>query len=370
MRTILQVQTVQQLMDLIQMEGLSPLDFELFKHHAPDVHYVVLDNDQAIAAYCSLWWNNTPFYPNHQLGLIGHYAAQDAESAHLLLNHACQELASRGCTMAVGPLDGNTWRRYRLLSDRGTEPIFFLEPDNPDEWCDQFRDAGFTPLATYTSALNKDLSQSDPRLHRAEARLQEIGVKVRSLNLQDFQQELQNIHQLSLISFRHNFLYTPIEANEFIEQYSRIRPYVQPELVLMAEHIAVTPSIKTLKNQRDVGAAPPARGSTPAPRSNTSDYGYNNTLVGFLFAIPDLLQAKRGDRINTVIIKTVAVLPGRQYAGLGNVLVARVQAIAHQLGYTRAIHALMHDANNSRNVSKHYAHTIRQYTLYAKELVV
>lgn len=327
---IIQIQTSAQLGDLVNLNGLSPLQSDLFERHNPDAHWVVLDENQAIAAYCSLWWNNTPSYPNHQLGLIGHYATHDTESACLLLNHVCQELVARDCTMAVGPMDGNTWRRYRLLSQRGTEPIFFLEPDNPDDWCNQFQNAGFTPLATYSSALNEDLSHTDPRLNRVEIRLQDLGVEVRSLNLQNFHQELQHIYQLSLISFRHNFLYTPIEATEFVEQYSQIRPYVQSDLVLMAEH--------------------------------------NNKLVGFLFAIPDLLQAKRGEPINTVIIKTVAVLPGRLYAGLGNVLVDRVQAIAHQLGYTRAIHALMHDANNSRNLSNRYAHTIRQYTIFAKEL--
>ena len=35
---------------------------------------------------------------------------------------------------AVGPLDGSTWRRYRLVTERGVEPPFFMEPDNPDDW--------------------------------------------------------------------------------------------------------------------------------------------------------------------------------------------------------------------------------------------
>ncbi|MBD2459713.1 GNAT family N-acetyltransferase [Oscillatoria sp. FACHB-1407] len=314
--------------------------------HAPDAHWMLIQDDKGITAYCSLWWQNVPTYATplmkgdrgdqafaqnqHRLGLIGHYAAQDAESAQLLLNHACNQLAAHSCTLAVAPMDGNTWRRYRLLSDRGTEPIFFLEPDNPDEWCDHFREAGFTSFADYSSGLTTNLTQVDPRMVRVEQRLTEIGVKVRSLNLDNFERELQQIHQLSLISFRNNFLYTPISQTEFISQYSQIKPYVQPQLVLMAEH--------------------------------------GDTLVGFLFAIPDLLQAKRGEAINTVIIKTVAVLPGKTYAGLGNLLVSQCQAIAHQLGYTRAIHALMHNANNSRNLSDRYAHTIRRYTLLAKPL--
>ena len=36
--------------------------------------------------------------------------------------------------MAVGPMDGSTWRRYRFITERGAEPAFFLETYNPDVW--------------------------------------------------------------------------------------------------------------------------------------------------------------------------------------------------------------------------------------------
>jgi hypothetical protein len=91
-------------------------------------------------------------------------------------------------------------------------------------------------------------------------------------------------------------------------------------------------------------------------------------LVGFLFALPDWLQAQRGMAIDTVIIKTVAVLPGRAYAGLGNLLAAECHRAALESGYTRAIHALMHNANHSRNVSSHYAHVMRRYALFGRPL--
>jgi len=329
MYRFLQIQQSNQLTELSDLGGLPALDAQSFVSHAPDAHWVLVE-ERAIAGRCSLWWKIVPPDPQQKLGLIGHYAVQNADSAHRLLDHACQQLAEQGCTMAVAPIDGNTWRRYRLLSERGSEPIFFLEPDNPDEWCDQFGAQGFTPLAHYSSAVNSDLTQQDPRLERVSDRLEELGVKVRSLNLQQFGSELEKIYRLCLVSFRQNFLYTPIAFPEFAAQYSQILPQLQPELVLMAEQ--------------------------------------EGRLVGFLFAIPDLLQAKRGEKINTVILKTVAVLPERQYAGLGNFLVAECQAIAHQRGYSRAIHALMHDANNSRNLSRHYAQTIRGYTLFAKRL--
>jgi hypothetical protein len=44
------------------------------------------------------------------------------------------------------------------------------------------------------------------------------------------------------------------------------------------------------------------------------------------------------------------------------------QRTARELGYLRAIHALMHEQNASRNLSRHYAHPMRRYALFGKAL--
>jgi GNAT superfamily N-acetyltransferase len=312
------------------LSHLPPLDPALIASHTPDAHWLLVRDRSHIAGRCSLWWRQTPAYQNFQLGLIGHYAVADADAAACLLEHASQELAGRGCTLAVGPMDGSTWRRYRLLTERGKHPVFFLEPDNPDDWPEHFLKAGFTPLAHYSSALNTDLSHTDPRLERVSQRLQAAGIQIRPVDWQRLDEELHRIYTVATISFRHNFLYTPVSFPEFLNQYRPLLPYLRPELILIAEH--------------------------------------SGEPAGFLFAIPDCLEAHRGENVKTVIIKTVAVLPHRTYAGLGNMLVARCHEIARQLGYSQAIHALMRDKSASRHLSRRYAHTIRGYTLFAKQL--
>lgn len=299
--------------------------------HVPDGHRICLDPHGAPRACCSLWWRQTPTHGKERVGLIGHFAALDETAARQLLAHVCAELADRGCTLAIGPMDGSTWRRYRFVTERYTEPAFFLEPDNPNAWPSYFDMAGFVPLAHYSSALTEDLGARDPRVDRVADRWQQRGIRVRPLLLDDFEQELAAIYALSGASFRENFLYTPITEAEFTAQYRRVQSYIRPELTLLAE--------------------------------------LGERLVGFLFALPDALQAARGTTVDTVIVKTVAVLPDRQCAGLGAWMVGRVQEIAHEIGYHRTIHALMHDDNRSRNISNRYARPMRGYTLYARRLV-
>ena len=89
---------------------------------------------------------------------------------------------------------------------------------------------------------------------------------------------------------------------------------------------------------------------------------------GFAFGVPDVLQMRRGGPADTVVVKTVAVRPACGVQGLGSVLVSRVHDAARRLGYRRAIHALMHESNVSRNISRRYAATMRKYALFGKRL--
>ena len=319
--------------DRISSAGLATdlpsFDLTVLSSQHADAHLLVSQNDK-ITARCSLWWKTTPALAGQSIGYIGHYAAATAGDAASLLEEAKKWLREQGCVLAVGPMDGNTWRRYRLVTDAGKEPPFFLEPTNPTEWPDHFNNAGFTPLAEYYSALNRNLSYSDPRMARAEKRLKDEGIAIRSFRPNAFLDELKKIYAVSAISFTSNFLYTPLDEASFIAQYQAIEALIDPRFIFIAEH--------------------------------------DGKPVGYIFAIPDHAQARRGHQVDTVILKTVAVLPGRASAGLGSVLVDKVHLTAHGLGFRQAIHALMHETNKSRNISGHYAQTIRRYTLFAHRL--
>jgi len=319
---------------LAQAPGLPAFDASQIGDHVADAHLCVLGYGEEIRAHCSLWWNEAPPMATHRIGAIGHYASVDDEAAGILLGAAARHLREKACTLAVGPMNGNTWRRYRFVTDAGpngsAEPPFFLEPTNPPEWSRQFEQAGFKPLAEYYSALNTNLDRRDERIALIAARLEELGVSIRSAQKADLRDQLKRIYGVSCIAFRRNFLYTELPEQAFVAQYLPLLDRIQPELVLLAER--------------------------------------DGDLLGYLFAIPDLAQAARGQAIDTFIIKTVAILPESSHRGLGSLLVARAHQAGHHLGYTRAIHALMHEDNISCNISNHYAAIMRKYTLYSREL--
>ena len=307
-----------------------PLRPEEAARQAPDFSCFQENAAGQAVARCSLWWRQTPAYQDHKVGYVGHYAVSDPAAAPALFDAALDRLAAEQCTLAIGPVDGNTWERYRLITERGAEPPFFLEPDNPDEWPGQFTAAGFTPLAQYCSALNSDLTADDPRGPERARHIAELGITIEPLRAERFDDEMRRVYKLSLLSFRGNFLYTPIGEADFLAKYVPIRPYLRPELVLLAEQ--------------------------------------NGELVGFIFAIPNLLQAQAGRPMDTAILKTMAVHPDHGGFGLGSLLMARCHQAARAAGFTRMIHALFHEANRSGRISGHTARVIRRYTLFARPL--
>jgi len=309
--------------------GWQRLSREELARQAPQRSLVAVQDGIPVAR-CSLWWKDVPAFGDDRLGVIGHYGATDRAAARATLDTACEILGEQGCTRAVGPMDGNSWQRYRLVVERGTEPPFFLEPDNPPDWPTHFTDAGFLPLAHYLSALNDDLGQRDPRAATVADRLAQSGVTVRQLDPLRFDEELARIYRVAVTSFRKAFLYTPLSEAAFTTQYRAIRPLVRPELVLLAEK--------------------------------------EGEPVGFAFSVPDALEAARGAPPKTVIFKTLAILPDRAYSGLGSLLADRTHRAARDLGYTRVIHALIHESNHSRAMSERTGHTIRRYALFARAL--
>jgi GNAT superfamily N-acetyltransferase len=296
---------------------------------APD-RLVLAVRHGSLVGRCSCWWTGTASLDGMRTGAIGHYAASGHDAGEAMLSHACGLLRTAGCAAAVGPMDGTTWRRYRFIADRGIEPPFFLEPDHPESWPDHWSGAGFLPLASYTSAMTGDLGSIDPRSQGAGTRLDARGITIRAFDTARADDELRRIFALASVSFSRNFLYSPIPEAEFLEQSCALLPFVRPELILLAER--------------------------------------EGELLGFVIALPDVLQGRRGVPVDTVIVKTVAVHPSVSGIGMGGALVAHVHGAAHALGFRRAIHALMHETNASRRISDRCARTFRRYVLLSRSL--
>ncbi|MGY8660527.1 MAG: N-acetyltransferase family protein [Verrucomicrobiales bacterium] len=269
--------------------------------------------DQTLDGKLGLWWKKTPAYQDYSVGCLG------IPSSLAQLNEAEAILRDQGCTIAIGPMEGNTWRSHRAIIESDGSPPFLLEPISPPETTDLFKSSGYQILAQYSSSLI-NLEGESPDLTRLQNRLSQI--KIRPLDLSNLESQLRAIYQLSTRTFVDNFLYTSISESEFLGQYLAFKSYLTSNGAFLAEQ--------------------------------------DGELIGFVFGYPD---HKR------FIVKTLAVLAERRFAGLGTLLVDRIQSQARQSGFTNAIHALQREDNQSLRISTRFnARIFRRYALFAKPL--
>ncbi len=265
----------------------------------------------------SLWWSDVPSLSGEKPGYVGMIEPTDFH----LLPGAEERLRDMGCTTVVGPMEGNTWSKHRAVIASNERPPFMLEPFTPPEVAKGFQDHGYSILAEYSSSFI-DLHKESDSFAKIGTRMEKAGVQIRPLDLKDIENELRRIFQLSIRTFTNNFLYTPITEAEFLAMYLPLTPLLTSESAFLAEQ--------------------------------------DGEIIGFVFGYQEG---------QTMIVKTLAVLPERTFAGLGTFLGHLFQQAAKKRGCTGAIHALQREDNQSLRISKRFtAEVFRRYALFSKSL--
>lgn len=300
------------------------------ENEAPDAR-VVARVDGRVAGHAALWWSDTPDLDGEKAGAVGGFHAVDEEAARAVLKESVRVLEERGCSMAIGPMNGNTWRRYRFVEEEWLKGRgrFFLEPWNDPQFPGWWRSAGFVEVSRYSSSV-MELGGGEAVSPGLRARMMKGGLVIRGMDAGNYDDELKRIHALSLKSFAGNFLYTPLSESAFVGSYRKVKDYVDPDLVLLAER--------------------------------------DGKLCGFVFGIVDLEEMKRGGR-PALIVKTLAVDPEARSAGLGSLLVDELHRRGREKGFVEAIHALQHERNTSLKITgRHEGRVFRRYVLLGRKI--
>ena len=293
---------------------------------------VVLINEEKEVAKATCYFENTPIVNNKNIGCIGGFETEDRKAGVEILNKCEEILKEKNVSLIVAPMNGNTWKKYRTMKYTNGDDLFLLENVNPMEHNEILIEAGFEEIDTYTSTKGfiKDAYRSEA-LDLAEENLKNENIIIRNFNKENYIEDLKKIFNVSKQSFTRNPFYTPIEEEDFLKQYEQYVAMCDEELILIAEK--------------------------------------DGEEIGFVFCVPNFNEAKEGKKIETLILKTIAVLPEYEYLAIGNVLLNKISKVAETKGFLKWIFAFMYSNNTSQKMAKrNKAQIMREYAIYGKEI--
>ncbi len=259
-------------------------------------------------------FRDAPSLDGQRTAALGAFACETAEAGALAIREAMAVLKAEGFGAVLGPMDGNTWGKHRLVIESDGRAPFLMEPVNPPHYVGAFEQSGLAVVSRYVSAVR-------PADMLPSAAAAPAGLRLRNFDPSRAEQELTRIHALSLEAFADNRFYQPIALEDFLASYRPVLPAVDPELVLVLDDEA-------------------------------------GELKGFLFAVPNLVE---GPQTKTVILKTYA----SRVKGGGSMMANVFHARAKARGFTEVIHALMHESNLSATHSDRTGGKVfRRYALW------
>lgn len=260
-----------------------------------------------------------PIWGEMPAATIGGFTCKTIDAGVQILDQALVYVRQNGQRRILGPMDGDTWHSYRVVTQSDNSPTFLLEPTAQPEVLQVLQIAGFKEISSYFSARVPLAQTAQTPLNAPNE------FKIETWNGEQPEKLFEQVYDLSTSAFSKNAFYKPITRDAFMAMYMPMVPMLKPELIFFARRP-------------------------------------DQSLAGFLFGTPNYAE---GPKPNNAILKTYASLT----KGAGQHLAYAFRRTAAALGYISAIHALIHDDNLSavRSASEG-ADIFRRYGLFGLKI--
>ena len=266
------------------------------------------------------------FFPAESgtVGQIGFFEAVHPAAGKAVLARCEERLRQLGMERILAPKVDST--SLGLLAAGFRLPQTILTNHNPAFYKDIFLETGYRVEQTLYSYL---FNRRTARLLRRSV----PNVQVRSLNLERLDAEIRIFHALQMAIFAESPDYAARSLEDDRSLVAGLRPYLDPDLVLIAEDMTGKP-------------------------------------IGLLVCLPDMYQKLQGHSVDRARIISVGALPGQQNRGVGVALVTRLVDTLLAKGYN-TVEASWIQAYNKRpqNLAKRFLGTKgREFILLGKDL--
>ena len=200
-------------------------------------------------------------FHNERAGFFGFFEVENDEpAAGTLLGAARDWVLGRGAAVIRGPVNPSTNYECALLVEGFDLDPMVMMTYNPPYYAALLEGYGMKKaMDLYAYDIAADYFNHSNKLQRVAERLRKkSNIRVRTVNMKDFKNEVEIIRQVYNDAWSRNWGFVPMSEEEFDHLAKDLKQIVDPRVVLIAEQVV--------------------NGNTPR-------------AVGFLLAVPDLNRA-------------------------------------------------------------------------------
>lgn len=260
-------------------------------------------------------------FHNERAGFFGFFDVENDEEAAIALFDAASDWArSRGATVFRGPVNPSTNYECGLLVEGFDKDPAVMMPYNPPYYAELIEKYGFkkaVDLFAYDIAA-KYFVVSDKLVRVSERLKKKDNIRVRTVNMKDFNREVEIVRQVYNDAWSNNWGFVPVSEEEFAHLAKDLKQIVDPRVVMIAEQ-----AIEGRSEPRPIGFF------LSVPDINRALKHVNGRLLPF--GLIKLLWHSR--KIDFIRIITMGVVREFQSMGAGAIFLTEIYKRAPESGY-------------------------------------
>jgi len=285
-----------------------------FYKHAEAEFFLAYQNGDVVGRIAAIINYNHNKEHNENIGFFGFFeCVNDKNVSNALFQKVVEWLKPFNVSAIRGPANPSVNDEYGLLVEGFERPPVILMPYNPPYYNSLIESAGFTKIKDlYAYHVSKERSLNQRLTDIAQRVAQREGMKFRTIDMKNFDKEVEAIKQLYNRAWQYNWGAVPMTDDEFNYLAKDLKQIIVPELVIIAEY----------KNE-------PIGFSLSIPDLNIAlKYNKKGYLLPGIFR---LLWHKK--KINWVRILVLGVVRERLKTGAASVLFYETARRCVELGY-------------------------------------
>ncbi len=206
--------------------------------HCEHTLFMLWDGSHVIGRIAAFIDNLAVEFWREPIGLFGYYECPpEMEPSRLLLETARQWLEERRMNAMRGPWSFVS-QEWGSVVEGFEPPPVVMAPYNPDYYNQQYQAFGLAKvkdLLVYEVDARKGYHIPERILTLTDLVAKRYGVRVRQLDMKNFEREVETIIDLSNQSLIHNWGYSPVTEAEVRAMARDLKPIIHPRAVLFAE---------------------------------------------------------------------------------------------------------------------------------------